>query len=243
MLRGFLVFAVLLAVTPAAADNRDRALKLFEDSDKAYKSGNFEQAAKLLHEAYGLYPEPILLYNLAKAQEGLGDTQGAVDSYERYLKEGKEIPDRGAVERKVATLKAQLDAQAAAAREAEERRRREEEARRHTPPPDDRTTLEIYGPWFAMGGGVGIVSTGIVFGVLSSTKHDDAIVAAKQRDAADLQHTAEQYSTVANVLFVVGALVTIGGGAWEYYEWGRRPATTAQLKISPTGVALEMVFP
>ena len=104
---------VFAASAPAFADDRDRALKLFEDSDKAYKAGKFEKAAELLREAYGLYPEPLLLYNLGRAQEGLGDAKGAIESYERYLKDAKQIKDRGAIERRVDTLKAQLAKEAA----------------------------------------------------------------------------------------------------------------------------------
>jgi len=96
MPRVFIVFALLvcLSTTAALADDRDKALKLFEDSDKAYKAGKFEKAADLLREAYGLYPEPLLLYNLGRAQEGLGDARGALESYERYLKDAKELKDR-----------------------------------------------------------------------------------------------------------------------------------------------------
>lgn len=257
MLRGFFVFVVVLLAwqTLAVADNREKAFKLFEDSDKAYKSGKFETAVDLLRKAYRLYPEPILLYNLGRAQEGLGDMKGAVESYERYLKTAKEISDRGAIERRVATLKAQLDAQSTEEEERrrreeedrrkaeEDRRRREEEDRRRAAAVDDRTPLQIYGPWATMGAGGAILGTGIVFGILASAKHDDAVAAAVQRDAVELQRGAEQYATVANVLFVLGGLAAIGGGVWEYFEWKARPSTTAHLKIAPTSIAFEWVFP
>jgi hypothetical protein len=57
MLRVSYVFAIVIAAGLSAAhadDNRDKALKLFEDSGKAYKSGKFEQAADLLRKAYDL---------------------------------------------------------------------------------------------------------------------------------------------------------------------------------------------
>src|SRR3954471_13225447 len=127
MLRVSYVFAIAMALAGSAhadAKDRDKALRLFEDSNKAYKSGKFEDAAELLRQAYGLYPEPLLLYNLGRAQEGLGDPQGAIDSYERYLKEAKQVDDRGAIERRIATLKAQIDKQQAdAAAQAENEKR------------------------------------------------------------------------------------------------------------------------
>jgi tetratricopeptide (TPR) repeat protein len=249
MPRVLIVFAVLIGVwcTPAYADDRDKALKLFEDSDKAYKAGKFEKAADLLREAYGLYPEPLLLYNLGRAQEGLGDAQGALDSYEKYLADAKDIKDRGAIERRIATLKAQLAKQEADAKrraEEEERRKREEEERRRNPPPpiDDRGPLEKYGPWITMGSGGAVVLTGVFFGINASTTHDDAVATPIQRDAAELQRSAERQATIANVLFVVGGAAIAGGLAWKVYQWGQ-PSSSAQIVATPSSVALRWELP
>lgn len=252
MPRVLIVFAMMVGVcvAPAHADDRDKALELFEASDRAYKAGEFERAADLLREAYSLYPEPLLLYNLGRAQEGLGDTAGAVESYERYLQDAEQIRDRGAIERRIATLKAQLDKQAADARrraEEEERRRREEEERKRNPPPpiDDRTPLEKYGPWITIGSGGAVVATGLFFGIRAQATHDDAIATPIQRDAAELQSSAERSATIANVLFVVGGAAIAGGIAWKVWQWQSSPqrgATTAQLKLAPTGVAFEWVW-
>ncbi|HUS33194.1 MAG TPA: tetratricopeptide repeat protein [Kofleriaceae bacterium] len=270
MLRVSYVFAIALAlVGPAYADdNRGKALKLFEESNKAYKSGKFEDAADLLKKAYALFPEPILMYNLGRAQEGLGDPKGALDSYERYLAEAKQVDDRGAIERRIATLKAQIAKQEEDARSRDENERRlqeEQERRKHEEQErqrleaerqrlederaravviDDRTPLEKYGPWTTMGVGGALVGTGIVFGIRSGAKHDDAVAAPGQRDAADLQASAEHYATVANVLFVAGGLVAAGGVAWKVWQWKHPHAqTAASLQVTPTSAAVEWVFP
>lgn len=226
MLRVSHVFAIALAVGSVAYadDNRDRALKLFEDSNKAYKSGKFEDAADLLRKAYDLFPEPILLYNLGRAQEGLGDRKGALESYERYLAEAKQVDDRGAIERRIATLRAQLDTEA---------KLREPPPPPPPPPIDDRTPLEAYGPWATIGAGGLMIGTGVVFGIRSGAKHDDAIAAPGQRDAAALQVSAEKYATIANVLFVVGGLATAGGIGWKVWQ---SKQTTVQ--VAPTSVAV-----
>jgi tetratricopeptide (TPR) repeat protein len=250
MPRVLIVFAVLsgLCSTSVYADDRDKALKLFEDSDKAYKAGKFEQAAELLREAYGLYPEPLLLYNLGRAQEGLGDPRGAVESYEKYLKDAKEIKDRGAIERRIETLKAQIQKQEDDARrraEDEERRRREEEERRRNPPPppDERTPLEKYGPWITMGSGGAVVLTGVFFGVRASGTHDDAVATPIQRDAAELQASAERSATIANVLFVVGGAAIAGGAAWKIYQWKTGSSSSAQVVATPASVAVRWELP
>lgn len=250
MPRVLIVFAVLIGTwsSPARAQDRDKALALFEDSDRAYKAGEFEKAAELLREAYELYPEPLLLYNLGRAQEGLGDTAGAVESYERYLAEAQEIKDRGAIERRVETLKAQLAKQREDARRRaaeEERRRREEEERRRNPPRpiDDRTPLEKYGPWITMGSGGAIVLTGAYFGIRASNLHDDAVATPIQRDAAQLQDSAQHSATVANVLFVVGGATIASGLVWKLWQWRSGDTSSAQVKVGPGSVAFEWVWP
>jgi tetratricopeptide (TPR) repeat protein len=250
MPRVLIVFAVLIGVwgTPAYADDRDKALKLFEDSDKAYKAGKFEKAADLLREAYELYPEPLLLYNLGRAQEGLGDAEGAVESYEQYLADAKEIKDRGAIERRIATLKAQLAKQAEDEKQRqreEERRKREEEERRRNPPPpiDDRGPLETYGPWITMGGGGAIVLTGVFFGIHASTTHDDAVATPIQRDADELQRSAERSAKIANVLFVVGGAAIAGGIGWKIYQWKTGSSSSAQVVATPASVAVRWELP
>lgn len=227
MLRVLSVFVVtwVLLGTAHADDKRDKALKLFEDSNTAYKAGKFEDAADLLRQAYELFPEPILLYNLGRAQEGLGDPKGAIDSYERYLAEAKQVDDRGAIERRIATLRAQIEQQ-----EADAKRLREVPP---PPPVDTRSDFEKYGPWATIGVGGVLVGTGIVFGIRSGAKHDDAVAAPGQRDASELQASAEHYATIANVLFVVGGIATAGGIGWKVWQ---RDQTTVQ--VTPTAVAV-----
>jgi tetratricopeptide (TPR) repeat protein len=246
MLRVSYVFALVIALTAVAgADDRDKALKLFEESNKAYKSGQFEAAADLLRKAYALFPEPLLLYNLGRAQEGLGDPVGAIDSYERYLKDAKQVDDRGAIERRIATLKAQIAKQQEDERrriEDEARRRREEEERRKQT--DQRPPFSRYGPWATMGTGVALVGVGAVFGLRASAKHDDAVAAPVQRDAAELQASARTSANIANVLFVVGGLVTAAGVTWKVVQWRSEDEQSgAQLTVAPDGVAISGVFP
>lgn len=242
MPRNLLVLAVSVGVwtTPAYADDRDKALELFEASDSAYKSGQFEHAAELLREAYALYPEPLLLYNLGRAQEGLGDASGAIASYEKYLREANDIKDRGAIERRIATLEAQL-----AKQEEDARRRAEEEERRRDPPPplDDRTPLEKLGPWITLGTGGLATATGGYFAIRASSTHDDAVATPIQRDAAELQRSAERSATIANVMFAVGGAAIVGGIVWKVWQWKTSPTTTAHVVVSPASVAIEWVLP
>ena len=64
------------------------AVLLFEQSADAYRAGRFSQAASLLEEAYAIWPDPVLVYNLGRAYEGAGRLDEARDAYVRYLASG-----------------------------------------------------------------------------------------------------------------------------------------------------------
>ena len=103
--------ALLVSVVPAGAQEREartaqhaQAVDLFQQSRAAYRDGHFKEAADLLQRAYAVEPAPILLYNLARAYEGLGDLPHAIDAYQRYLKESPDAKDRGATEERIRTL-------------------------------------------------------------------------------------------------------------------------------------------
>jgi tetratricopeptide (TPR) repeat protein len=261
------VFTLVLAVASASfahaggKQQRDKALALFEKSDRAYKAGKFEDAAKLLREAYVLHPEPILLYNLGRAQEGLGDARGAIESYEQYLAQAKQIEDRGAIERRIETLKAQLAEEEAhagqLAEEAQRRKQAEEQAEAereraerewqaaeverlraaHRARDDARSPFDRYGAWITIASGGALLGTATYFGIRAWSTHDDAVAAPIQRDALALQQSAVRSATIANVLFVIGGVVTAGGIGWKVYQW-KTASTSAQLQVSPAGVAL-----
>lgn len=241
-----LTVAVALGASHAVAVAdvaKDKALSLFETSDRAYKAGRFEEAARLLSEAYALYPEPLLLYNLGRAQEGLGDLRAAVASYARYLRDGRGIVDRGAIERRIATLEAQLEARDAEARtlaaseaarqRAEAERSRIERARLA----DDRSPVERHGPWIAVGAGTLVVAAGALYGFRATSAHDDAVAAPVQRDARTLQDSAERSATIASALLVAGGLVAAGGVGWKIWQWRTRSAA-AHVTATPGGLAL-----
>jgi tetratricopeptide (TPR) repeat protein len=242
---------------PSAEENRARALKLFEESAVHYKNGEFEKAAELLREAHGLFPEPLLIYNLARALESMGDLAGAIENYERYLAEATKVEDRGAIERRIATLKQQLAKTTAPVRDDTP-----------TPPVDERPPNEVKGgplgnggaideagpppsmtPWFVVGGGVAVLAAGGVFGYLAGSAEDDAHAAPVQEDAARLLDDARRDAKIANILLIGGGVVAAGGLTWAIIEQtrgGSRPAPTvagARLDLSPSWVRLTWELP
>jgi len=206
----FLVLPAVAAVTlctlpiPAiAAPNRGaptdaRALELFEQSEKAYRDGKFQEAVDRLLEARRYKAEPVLLYDLGRAYEALGKPSDAADAYAKYLQEEPDAGDRKAIEGRIATLRAQANDLAAAAAKDRERE-------------DDPFAVV---PWVVAGLGVAAVGTGLVLGAVAKGKHDDAKNEPVQTKAVDEQDSAESLSRAANVTLIAGAVVAAMGIAW-----------------------------
>lgn len=202
-------FAVVVVAGPAhAKDEAARATALFDEGAAHYRAGRFSEAIARFTEAYDLVPEPVLLFNLAKAHEGKGDLPAAITAYERYLKEATDLSDRGAIVARVETLRAQLAARSSLERRAEDERRRRERAEREK----ERSPSPV--PWIIAGGGAAGLVTGIALGAFASGREDDAIAAPTQAAAADLRDEAQGFATGANVAFAIGSALLAGGVTW-----------------------------
>lgn len=205
--------------TPAAPTNKARASELFKKSADAYLRGDFAQAIELLDQAYALDPQPVLIYNKARAHEGLGHIDEAIELYEKYLTEEPSSPDRGAIEQRLVTLRHQRDEKAAVAKErtqVEKERAAVEQERANAPPaapsepPRHRSVL----PYVVMGaGGAGLIS-GTIFGLMANSRKNAAIDEPVQAQASDLRDKGRTFATVSNVTFVVGGVLVAAGAVW-----------------------------
>jgi tetratricopeptide (TPR) repeat protein len=199
-----LALAVALALSvPAAARAEEappsadvRALDLFDKSEAAYQKGRFAEAALYLREAYALKPEPVLLYNLARAYEGMGDLEHAAKAYQDFLAAEPNAKDRGSIEVRIATLKKQL-----AEREAARKKQ-----------PEEKKPSAV--PWIVAGAGALGIGAGAVLGVISAKRHRDARDEPRQTDAESDQASAKSFATAANVAFITGGVVLAVGLVW-----------------------------
>lgn len=225
---------------PASADERKEALRLFRDSERAYREGRFDEAARLLERAYELQQEPVLLYNLARAYEGMGELSKAADAYRRFLQLSPDAKDRGAIERRIETLEQQL---AERQRLEEEKRRLEEEkkrrARERKPKPVEPRPARSASlwPWVTAGVGVAALGTGAVLGVRSQSRRDDADADPEHRSSRETFRQAETLATAANVLFIVGGVVTAGGVTWIVLDTTSKETATGPTRLE-VGVGL-----
>ena len=202
-----LVVAGGLALPPVArAAPGDDAAEQFDQAERMYREGRYEEAIAILRELIAEYPEPILRFNLGRAYESAGRLEEAIDAYEQYLEAAPEAPDRTDVEGRIERLEAQL-----AAQEPETEPEPETEAPPEVPPPPK----PIVAPWIVAGvGGAGLV-VGVAFGSLSRARTNDARDAQTDQVEAMAQlDDARRFATVANVSLAVGGALAVAGLAW-----------------------------
>ena len=220
------------APTPQA-----RAAELFDKGAEAYRRGDFQRAVTLLLEAHTLDPQPVLLFNLGRAYEDLGQLDAAIATFTRYLGEDPNAVDRGAIEQRIETLKRQRDERAALEkqRDAERTRADAEKAERERKEREvaHASRARSIGPYIVAGIGVAGVATGVVFGLLSKSKHDDASApSTTQQDAIDLQDTAKSFATISTVSFIAGGVLVAAGATWWILDG--KAATKQGTAPSPT---------
>lgn len=240
---------------PGGGTAEDRAVRLYERSEALYQEGRFDEAIELLREAYATFPDPTLLYNLARAEEARGDLGPAIEAYERFLAAAPDSPDRGAIEGRIASLRQQVaerERLAEEARREEEARRRAEERlarerareRERPPPPPPNGVSPL--PWIVAGVGVAGIATGAVFGAFALARHDDATAEPSQVESDRLQKEAESFATMSTVALVAGAILTAGGVTWGVLDLvgagGDEASAAARLELAPTGVRLSGAF-
>jgi tetratricopeptide (TPR) repeat protein len=113
----------LLAASPAAAQRASRAERhaaerLFRAGRDLDARGKFVDAAASYRSAYEKVPDPSYLIDEGRSFERANALERAIDSYEEYLSAAPDAGDVVDVERKVATLRARLQARDGGGEEA-----------------------------------------------------------------------------------------------------------------------------
>ncbi|MBM4391420.1 MAG: tetratricopeptide repeat protein [Deltaproteobacteria bacterium] len=111
---------LLLSLALAQSPDDLRARELYENGEILYEEGRYEDAIVAFEEAYRLSARPLLLFNIANAQERLGHWEEAhttLSRYRAYATAGeREVLDRriSNLERRIAEHKSSAPATATA---------------------------------------------------------------------------------------------------------------------------------
>lgn len=204
---------------------------LFEQSARAYREGRFQEAVDKLVELHRQKPEPVLLYNLARAYEALGRWTEAADAYEKYLNDEPGAADRRAIEGKIATLRAQA-AELAAARKPDREPPQTPDPPRlsQNPKRDAADPVPSAVPWIIAGAGVAIIGTGFALGVAADGEHEDAVAEPTQVRAVDKQDSAESLAQASTITVIAGAIIALAGVSWIVVRSTSAPSTPTTAK-------------
>lgn len=227
--------------TEVAEENDEaRAATLFREAVELYRAGDFDTAAALFRRAHELDPEPILLFNLARAHEAANRHLEAAETYERYLRDAPEAEDRAAIEALVANLRAREAAEQAAAQpeEPDEPAEATTEVAPVVAPTDAERTSAA--PWVVLGGGVATLGAGLTLGLLASARNDDAQEAGSHELAVQRRDEADRLQLTANVLFGIGGALAVGGLVWGLVTRRRPRDVEVALGFGHVGLRVQL---
>ena len=109
MLLALLLGWSIAAWAQDAEDANERARELYENGATLYDEGRYEDAIVAWQEAWELSQRPLLLYNIASAQERLGHWRDALETLNRYRAYAR--PDeRERLDRRIANLERRIAA-------------------------------------------------------------------------------------------------------------------------------------
>jgi tetratricopeptide (TPR) repeat protein len=212
----------------------EQALDLFQRGGEAYRAGKFPEAITLLTKAYDIEHDPTLLYNIARAYENVGDLDHAVQTYEQYLREAKEIKDRPAIEEHVAVMKKEIADKAQLAKERDEALKKS--AKKDEPPSAPSAPVAKRSPspapWIIAAIGVGSLGAGAGLGAVALSKNGDATKAASQLDASNLHDSAKSLALGSTIAFVAGGVIAGVGLTWGIIDVATRGPASTESKTS-----------
>jgi|SRR5579871_2245453 len=97
-MRGGVIVVLMLALGAPAEAGDEQARRDFVDGKTAYDQGDFPRAYRLFEQAYRRSKRPELLYNMARAQEGMARYGEAAETLRSYLRLAPSTPDRAEIE-------------------------------------------------------------------------------------------------------------------------------------------------
>lgn len=111
LLRTFCIFILLLAARPALAQNDDElARREYELGFKDLERHRYRQALQHYERSYQYMPRPRTAYNIALCHEALGNSQEAIDLFQRFLSEaeGRDVEFLPIAREKISVLRAKV---------------------------------------------------------------------------------------------------------------------------------------
>ena len=231
------------AATPAPGEATPTASELSGQAIERFKSKDYDAAARLFEQAYGIDPNPNYLFNIGRVYEEKGDIRSAVTYYQRFVKEpGVDIGSRELAVQRLRVLKAILNeteppSDTAATPPPADTATPAGPENAPTPTrtamddPDPRKTMRLGGYALLGVGGVGLIVGGI-FGGLTLAKKNELDDTRIVEDRQSLAHSGKTFAVVSDVTLFTGAALAVTGLALVLVA--RKPRAPARSALLPS---------
>ncbi|MGK0358944.1 MAG: tetratricopeptide (TPR) repeat protein [Bradymonadia bacterium] len=231
------IVACFAATLPAVAqaDARTSAQGEYAKGTAAFQARDYPRALARFEKAFKLDSSPVLLFNIARCHEEMGDVAQARDNFRAYLERVPDAADRADVERRIRVMQAVALRSTPPPPVAPRSEPPRSAPPRPAPPPDP-----PYLAWGVMAGGVVATGVGLYLGLHAADAETQ--YTAELRDAARkrrLGDDAESAALRANVAFGIGGALLVGGAVlW----WLGAADAPVQVGVSPDGVGVSGQF-
>jgi tetratricopeptide (TPR) repeat protein len=182
------------------------------EAQAAYARGDSAAAIISLEHAYGISPVPMLLFNIARAEELAGHLSNAIDYYDRFLATNPPAEQADGARSARANAQASLDAQHPQANGGRPSSGAPHGGPSHTAPVQPHGPRRIRPEHIAFAGaGAAMLITGTVFGGLALGASGQFAHTADPALRASLQDTGTAFAWTANAGFLLGVgLAAVG---------------------------------
>ncbi len=229
-----LLLAMAVPATDARAqgDTASQVEALYAEGVALYRAQKYTAAVEKFEEAYRLFPEPNLLFNIGKAKEASGDLDGAMAAYEKCAasSEATASTRTKATERASMLRTAKLKSKVAPS----DTELTPAPTRSGSPVTVTTNPKKSEGPgvlpWVLGGVGVALVGTGAVFFGLGASDHGkiadaksnamNGVAPLTRVEAEDLADSGESKKTIGTALIAGGVVAAAGGAVWALLSGG-----------------------
>src|ERR1044072_7869036 len=95
-MRSFVLgLALVLAATPALADDKAKAKSLYDEGLRHFQVAEYTQAIDAWKQSYLISKKPLLLFNIGQAYRLSGDCKQAMTFYDSYQREEPNPKNQG----------------------------------------------------------------------------------------------------------------------------------------------------
>jgi len=228
-----LVAALIALPLSASAGPKEKAEAQthIQKATAAHEAGSFDVALVELEAAYGLDPQPDLLYAIGQVQAKLNNCPAAITYYEKFLATNPGPEPTAATNEAINTCKAQMAATTQV--QPVEQMPVAQPQQPPPPPPPEPRKFDVIGTTLV---GLGVVSTvvGVVMYSSAVNDLDDAENAPTYQEHETLVDDAHSKRTYA-VIFTAAGVAAIGVGAWHYLTFRKKEQSRVSVTPTTTG--------